>query len=124
MSIGEASLGSPKIHVTDGGMIDVTPFAKRVGIKLPVVITENLWNEMVKTDENSRMYGQKEEKRLDSLLSTLSMELLKGRAKDLSFTFLVCKDPKTTSCRLLKACYKERDDGNRFIRISCYNESN
>ena len=60
MSIGEASLGSPKIHVTDGGMIDVTPFAKRVGIKLPVVITENLWNEMVKTDENSRMYGQKE----------------------------------------------------------------
>ncbi|MBN2253537.1 MAG: hypothetical protein JW701_07545 [Kosmotogaceae bacterium] len=124
MSIGEASLGSPKIRVTDGGMIDVTPYAKSVGIKLPVFITENLWNEMVKTDENSRMYGQKEEKRLDSLLSTLSMELLKGRAKDLSFTFLICKDPKTTSCRLLRACYKEKDDGKRFIRVSTYNEVN
>jgi len=124
MSIGEASLGSSKIHVIDGGMIDVTPYAKSVGIKLPVVITENLWNEMVKTDENSRMYGQKEEKRLDSLLSTLSMELLKGRTKDLSFTFLICKDPKTTSCRLLKACYREKDDGNPFIRVSTYNEVN
>ncbi len=123
MSIGETSLGSPKIQVIDGGMIDVTPYAKRVGIKLPVVITENLWNETVKTDANSRMYGQKEEKRLDSLLSALSMELLKGRAKDLSFTFLTCKDPKTTSCRLLKACYKEKDDGKPFIRVSTYNES-
>jgi len=122
MSIGETSLGSPKIQVIDGGMIDVTPYAKRVGIKLPVVITENLWNETVKTDANSRMYGQKEEKRLDSLLSALSMELLKGRAKDLSFTFLTCKDPKTTSCRLLKACYKEKDDGKPFIRVSTYNE--
>ncbi|MBN2218855.1 MAG: hypothetical protein JW697_01120 [Kosmotogaceae bacterium] len=122
MSIGEASRGSRSFKFLNEGSVDVTSFAKQVGIKLPVVITKNLWNEMVKTDENARMYGQKEEKRLESLLSTLRMELLKGKAKDLSFTFFICKDPKTTSCRLLKACYKDKDNGERYLRICTYNE--
>ncbi|MDI9374866.1 MAG: hypothetical protein QM447_03965, partial [Thermotogota bacterium] len=59
----------------DMGMVDASPIARDNGIKLPVILTEKLWDEVVQTDEDSRLYGQKEEKRLASLLRTLKMEL-------------------------------------------------
>lgn len=110
-----------KFTKLDRGMIDITEISKNTGIKLPVVLSERLWREMVVTDAKSRMYGQKEEKRVLSLCETLRMELIKGKSKNLSFLFLTCLDPKTIDCRTLKADYTEGKRGP-YVMVSLEDE--
>jgi hypothetical protein len=122
MGNAEVSVNSGRLRVTDQGRIDATPFAKSYGIKLPVMLTEKVWKEVVQTDEVSRMYGQKEEKRFSSLLEKLKMELMKGKSRNCSFVFMLCKDQKTTSCRVLKVNYSEDGNGKPFIVVSLDSE--
>jgi hypothetical protein len=122
MSSGEVPDRSRFFTRLDMGMVDASPIARDNGIKLPVILTEKLWNEVVQTDEDSRLYGQKEEKRLASLLRTLKMELIKCRAKDLSFTFIACKGSGSTICRLLKSTYREDKSGKLYLVLSVEGE--
>jgi len=112
--------------IRDGALIDVSKTAVRMGVLMPVVLTEAVWQQYV---EVSDFLGDAEERltpenRLWDLLGMYRLAAMKDPKEDrLEFETLVKTQPGQSSCVVLKAVISPSETAIPIITIMTPDEN-
>lgn len=110
--------------IEDGVLIDVSKMATEAGIKLPVAVTEAVWNTYINWDEedSKKQTLQDLEGRLWDVLYMLKIAILKLKNNESQLRYqlsVVPRDGKSTKAKLttLKSICGPGDKGEPVITI-------
>jgi hypothetical protein len=75
--------------IEDGQLVDVTGWAKRVGIKFPVAFSREVWFKIIEPDDAAKDAGESQMGRLGKFLLKLRSEMLGSGGDRLEFQYTV-----------------------------------
>ncbi|GEM_PF-418926 len=101
----------------EGGFVDVSEVARKVGFHCPFMVSRRVWEEVVTPDENARHYGQTESSRIWDLLESFRNEALKGRVDKMSFGLIIMSGQRRPKLVLLKSYLQDPGDGKRQVVV-------
>ncbi|MFD2614683.1 DUF6573 family protein [Paenibacillus gansuensis] len=78
--------------IADGVLVNVTTYARRVGIIFPVAVTRSVWFDILDPDEAAKESCETLMGRLAKLLLTLKGEMLHASGEKLEFSHTVTVD--------------------------------
>lgn len=114
--------------LADGVLVDVTELAKEAGFKIPVAVTEAVWNKYIEWNDvdSKKQTIQDTEGRLWDVLWMLRLSINKNKSADLILyqIYVVPRNGKTKKAKLshLKATIGAGDNGEPVITIMLPNE--
>lgn len=113
-----------KQAIEDGVLVDLTPFAKETGFKIPVACTAAVWHDFIEPPEAMKQWGQSERGRAHDLLFMLYVAIRSRKAKlpaegeDLLFyEVLFQQEPEKTVTVKFKAICGPGDDGEPVVTL-------
>lgn len=105
-----------KQAIEDGMLIDVSAMAKEAGFKIPVAITNTVWNDLIVPDKEAA--GQSIDGRLWDTLIMLHISIKQGDGSNyLLFEVLYSQGDKEPELKELKAVISGGDNGEPVITI-------
>ena len=113
-----------KQAIEDGVLVDLTPWAKETGFKIPVACTAAVWHEFVVPPEAMKQWGQSERGRAHDLLVMLFFAIRSRKTKPpaegedlLFYEVLFQQEPEKTVKVRFKAICGPGDDGEPVMTI-------
>jgi hypothetical protein len=116
--------------IEDGVLIDVSEVAKEAGIKIPVAVTEAVWDQYVEwTDEDTKKQTSQDQfgSRLWDILFMLYLAIKNGKNESSSIDFklnIILRDGRSNMPVLvtLKSIISSSDNGEPVVTIMLPNE--
>lgn len=93
--------------IADGVLVDVTGEARKRGFKIPVAVTERVWNEVVVPPRIAEARHETETGRLADILNMLlfAIQMHRGRPDEVRFRMIATNDRgRKTTRRLWAKC--------------------
>jgi hypothetical protein len=105
--------------IADGVLVDLSPWAKETGFKIPLACTEAVWNGYIVPAEELRPAGQSERGRAHDLLWMLYVAIRKcpKRTDQVCFQTLFLMSPHNTRTIDFKAVCGPGDDGEPVLTV-------
>ena len=110
--------------IEDGVLVDLTPWAKETGFKVPVACTSTVWNGYIVPPEAMKSWGQSERGRAHDLLWMLFVAIRSRKDKAppegpdlLYYEVLFQQEPEKTTTVQFKAHCGPGDQGEPVLTI-------
>lgn len=112
--------------IEDGVLVDLTPWARETGFRIPVACTATIWHRYVVPPEGTASLGQSERGRAHDLLWMLFLCIRGSRSAadndQLHFNVVFLQAPNRSETVTLKAHCGPGDQGEPVITIMCLDE--
>ena len=108
-----------KQAIEDGVLIDLTPWAKETGFKIPVACTATVWHEWITPSEATESFGQSERGRAHDVLWMCYVAIKSARSggDQLQFDVLFLGSDQRQHTVTLKAVCGPGDEGEPVLTI-------